>query len=85
MYVCMHVQTCVVGGCVCIYLCLCVRACVCAYVCGGAHIYVSGMSACLHIFMCVYVKCACMYVSNKHVCLLHMFYFKVRKELLLPT
>ena len=47
--------------------------------------YVSSMSACVHMFMCVYVQCACMYVSNNQVCLLHMFYFKVRKELLLPT
>ena len=85
MYVYMFVHTCVFGGSVCICMCLCVCACICAFVCGGAHMYVSGMSACVHMFICVYVQCACMYVSNKHVCLLYMVYFKVGKELLLPT
>ena len=70
--VCAYVHVC---ACVCMCMCMCVCVCVCVHVC---------------MFTCVYVQCvqcACMYmyVSNRHVCLLSMVYFKEGKELLFPS
>ena len=86
----MYVSVCVRvywGLCLCVCMCVCVFVCVCMHACEceGAYMYVSSMSSCVRMFMCVYVQCSCIYVSNKHVCLLYMFYFNVGKELLLPT
>ena len=41
---------------------------------------------CVSVQACVYVHCACMYmyVSNRHVCLLYMDYFKEGKDLPFP-
>ena len=47
------------------------------------------MYNCIHVCVCtsicVYVQCAYMYVSNRHVCLLYMAYFKEGKELLFSS
>ena len=84
-YVFLCVRVCLHDVCECMHVhvrvCMCI--CMCVYVCVIAiHIQVI-----VCMFMCVYVQCACMYmyVSNRHVCLLSMVYFKEGKELFLPS